>query len=485
MNIQGLTSEENVLLAELQRKIVKHTHGNRRRRNYYDADYILQQLGVAVPTEFQGIYSILGWSRKAVQALSNRVQFEGVVLAGDSNPYGLQDVFIDNDMALESTLAVTSALKYGPSFLTVTQGDTSAGEPEVLINTRSALSTSVLWNQRLRRPHAGLTVLNANGPELEKFILYTNEFVIEAAKENGRWNLIRTPNPTGRATISVLRYQPDADEDRPLGRSLISRPMMGLVDHAARTMLRSEISSEFYSWPQKYALNTDEEMFMTEDGDAVPALNMAMSAFLRFPHPEKDLDGTTKPEVKVGQFQVGSMEPHTKELEMVAAQFASHANLPVSAMGIMQSQPESSEAMETANMHLIQDAERAALTMGVGFRDAARLAYLVRNKTSELPDDLRRLSARFRSPSQPTQAAAADATVKLVAAGVLPPNSDVTLERLDFSQSDIERLQADRRKAEAERRFKALEQAAADAPDIFRGGEAGEPTSDTAGAARD
>ena len=51
-------------------------------------------------------------------------------------------------------------------------------------------------------------------------------------------------------------------DSRPFGHSRISRACMGLQQGALRTLKRSEISAEFYSFPQKYVLGTS--------GDADP-----------------------------------------------------------------------------------------------------------------------------------------------------------------------------------------------------------------------
>ena len=85
------------LLAQLQVKQVM----NRRREHYYGAKNVLQSLGIAIPTELEGIDVVLGWPRKAVTAVAKRC-----VLTGFSTPQGsdlgLGKVMWDSDLEVDS-----------------------------------------------------------------------------------------------------------------------------------------------------------------------------------------------------------------------------------------------------------------------------------------------------------------------------------------------------------------------------------------------
>jgi hypothetical protein len=72
-----------------------------------------------------------------------------------------------------------------------------------------------------------------------------------------------------------------------------------------------------------------------------------------------------------------------------------------------------------------------------------RLALWVRD--GEPPDKTRRIETVWRNPATPTVAAQADATVKLVQAGILPADSDVTLEMAGLTEGQRQRVRADRR----------------------------------------
>jgi hypothetical protein len=76
-----------------------------------------------------------------------------------------------------------------------------------------------------------------------------------------------------------------------------------------------------------------------------------------------------------------------------------------------------------------------------------RLALWVRD--GEPPEKTRRIETVWRNPATPTVAAQVDATVKLVQAGVLPADSDVTLEMAGFTEGQRQRIAVDRRRAAA------------------------------------
>ena len=76
-----------------------------------------------------------------------------------------------------------------------------------------------------------------------------------------------------------------------------------------------------------------------------------------------------------------------------------------------------------------------------------RLALWVRD--GEPPDRTRRIESVWRNPATPTVAAQADATVKLVQAGIIPADSDVTLEMAGLSEGQRQRVRADRRRSSA------------------------------------
>lgn len=159
-------------------------------------------------------------------------------------------------------------------------------------------------------------------------------------------------------------YRPDAK--RPFGHSRISRACMSIQQGALRTLLRSEVSAEFYSFPQKYVTGLSPEMEL----DSWKAF---ISSFLNF---SKDEDGDAP---KLGQFTQQSMSPYTEQLRTFAALFAGETGLTLDDLGFVSDNPSSSEAIKASHENLRLTARKAQRDFGTGFLNAGYLAACVRD----------------------------------------------------------------------------------------------------------
>jgi hypothetical protein len=336
-----------------------------------------------------------------------------------------------------------SALTYGVSFVAVMAG--GPGEPAAVVRTLSPTSSTALWDANKRRAVAAVSVVSAEAGYPTEFILYLEDKVVTGRFDRGRWVVDQVPHSLGRCPVVVLAY--DSSPEYPFGRSRISQGVMRITDEAIRTSLRMEVSAEFYSAPQRYLLGADENAFVGPNGEVRSGWDSIQGRLLAI---GKDEDGDVP---TVGQFAQVSMQPHTEMLRTIAAKFAGETSIPVNALGIIHDNPASDAAMHTAYLDLNSDAESAHEPFGAAWVDAMRMAVEISEGSSE---GLELLSTKWRNPATPTLAAQADATQKLVAAGVLPPDSDVTLEMLGFDQVTIDRIVAHRRRASAGNRMDSL-----------------------------
>jgi hypothetical protein len=122
---------------------------------------------------------------------------------------------------------------------------------------------------------------------------------------------------------------------------------------------------------------------------------------------------------------------------------------------------------------LVKRAERRQASFGRAWLEVGRLSLLVRD--GAVPDEFADLSARWRDPSTPTRAAAADEATKLIASGVLPPDSSVTYDRVGLTPHEQRVVQADKRRSGGRAIGATLaERARAAAEAQVNGGAAGE-----------
>jgi hypothetical protein len=442
--VPGLSEADNAILNECLGQLRAVEGINQTRRRYFECKQLVRHLGISIPPQLQSFETVIGWPYKAVKSLAARIKLGGfAVPGGDGSEFGIDRIWAENRLGIEAHHAHMSALTYGVSFVAVMAG--GPGEPAAVVRTLSPTSTTALWDSNRRRASAAVSVIQAEAGYPTEFILYLEDKVVTGRFDRGRWVVEDAPHSLGRCPVVVLAY--DSSPEYPFGRSRISQGVMRITDEAIRTSLRMEVSAEFYSAPQRYLLGADEGAFVGPNGEARSGWDSIQGRLLAI---GKDEDGDVP---TVGQFAQVSMSPHTEMLRTIAAKFAGETSIPVNALGIIHDNPASDAAMHTAYLDLNSDAESAHEPFGSAWVDAMRMAVEIVEGSTE---GLELLSTKWRNPATPTLASQADATQKLVAAGVLPADADVTLELMGFDQVTIDRIVAHRRRASAGNRMDSL-----------------------------
>jgi len=442
LEIPGLASDDQDTLDELLNQLEARMPRNKLRADYYDAKYTLRNLNISIPPRFSTFESVLGWPAKAVDSLSRRCNLDGFVIPDQSvQDLGISELWDANNMDIEASMAHDSALIHSCAFICTTIGDETAGEPPVLITVRDATSATGLWDNRKRALKAALSIVDRSDGVPTQMVMYLPDRVITMTRDavGYPWSIDQRNHNLGRVPVEPLVYRPRLA--KPFGSSRISRPVMSLTDSALRTVVRSEIGAEFYTTPQRWALNFPQEAFADSGWQAI----MGRIWTIEPPSLDDNIDPAFKPEV--GQFPQATMQPHTDQLRQFATLFAGETSIPVSSLGIIQDNPSSAEALYASKEELVIEAEHADRVFGVGWCRAMRNAFMLANGLSEVPAELLKLRAKWRDPATPSKAAAADAMAKQIA--VLPwlAESEVALEQFGYDRTDIERLVADKRRS--------------------------------------
>ena len=142
---------------------------------------------------------------------------------------------------------------------------------------------------------------------------------------------------------------------------------MQIMQRALRTLKRSEISAEFYSFPQKYVLG------LSPDAEPLDTWRATISTMLAFDQDENRQKPT------LGQFTQQSMSPYTEQLRTFAALFAGETGLTLDDLGFVTDNPSSAEAIKASHENLRLAARKAQRTFGSGFLNAGFLAACVRD----------------------------------------------------------------------------------------------------------
>jgi hypothetical protein len=454
LTIPGLSPADQDVLTGLFLRLSSTMSRNLLRRQYYDHKNTLKDLGISIPPQLKSVETVVGWPAKAVDVLARRVHLEGFYLSGSSalEDSGFNDLVEENRLLLNSEQAVTSALMMAPAFVTVTAGDVAAGEPRALVTYRSALYATGEWDSRRGMLRSGLSIVAVDHQtkRVTEFVMYLPNRAIIAKWTGQVWDLRQVVHDLG-VPMEPLPFRPELE--RPFGRSRITRAVMSITDRAVRTALRTEVSAEFYSAPQRYALGVSEEDFQDADGNPVPGWRSIMGRLLTL---QKADDDDKQP--SVGQFPQQSMTPHLEQMRQAAAEFAAETDLMPDTLGVIQDNPSSAEAIDARKEELRLTAESCIGTFGAAHNRVARLVLAMLDGSPAAQAEWRKVRSRWRNPATPSQASAADATVKMISAGVFAPDSEVAYDGLSLTEDQREILRTEQRLARGRATVSAVRQ---------------------------
>jgi hypothetical protein len=400
----------------------------------YEGSWCAKQFGISIPPNMRGLHTPAGWDGTVVDVLEERLDWLG--WTSDGEDYGLADVFSANGLDVDGGMAHLDALIFGLSFVTVGSG--VDGEPDPLVTPHSPTTMTATWDRRTRRLSSALATVSEDGDVVEA-TLYKPGSTSTFSRSGGQWHAVeRDAHNLPRLPVVLVPNRVRGSRD--LGRSEITKPIRYYSDAAARTLLGLEVNREFYNAPQRIGLNVDDSMFEDEGGNPVSPWTSIMGRVWNIPANE---DGQPAPDVK--QFSPASPAPYLDQVQGYANRVASEAGIPASYFGIHTANPASADAIRAQESRLVKRAERRQSSFGRSWLEVGRLALMVRD--GSLPDDYdTAVSTKWRDAATPTRAASADEATKLIASGILPPDSSVTYDRVGLSPAEQRQVSADKRR---------------------------------------
>lgn len=462
--VHGLPDETVGKINHCLTQLGKLSEGNRIKQSYYDAENVIKHLGVEQSLQYRNVEMVLGWPTKAVDALSNLCHGEGYVVPGLAEASEmLGDAWRDNDLELVLDQVGTSSLIHGVAFLVTVRG--VDGEPEALVLQKSARSATGKWNPRRRTLDFFLSVHEVDQNRRPTSMTFYEPGVdTELVLENGLWKFEQFSNPLGYVPVEPVVYRARTGE-KPFGFSRINRPVRALADGALRTVVRSEIGAEIYANPGRALLGADEAQFKNPDGSYTQTFRDLMTRMAIVPPNYYNGDGEplqTPITPTLHQFQQATMEPHLKQLEEFASQFAAATSLNPATLGVTsRANPTSAEAMIAGKGDLIEEAEN---TMRGWNRAVVRTGHSILRllmKTNELPDEVKKMDFEWSNPAIATREQRVQSTLNLIEKGVLQPNSEVALRRMGFSLAEIDQIKDENRRNQGLSALQTLSQARA------------------------
>lgn len=343
-------------IAYLENKLLQKGIRVNARYRYYDMKNVAFDFGISTPPELRGFMSVLGWCAKGVDSLADRMELYGF----KDDVFDFETIYSMNNKDILYNSAILGALIASCSFIYITEDETGFPKLQVI----DGYNATGVMDETTGLLNEGYAVLERDNMGcVTKSAYFTKEYTAYyVGGELTEWRINKAPY----ALLVPVVFRPDAK--RPFGHSRISRACMSIVGGALRTVKRSEIAAEFYSFPQKYIQGLDDNVETFEKWSA------AMSAMMQF---SLNADGTDH--VKVGQFTQQSMGPHVDQLRMFASLFAGEVGLTLDDLGFPQSNPSSYESIKAAHENLRLTAIKAQKSFNVGFMNAGYLAACVRD----------------------------------------------------------------------------------------------------------
>lgn len=354
------------------------------RYKYYDQKALAPDLGISTPEGLEWLSNINGWCTKAVDNLADRLQFDRF----ENDIFEFTSMFDQNNPDIFYDDAMLSALISSCAFAFVSRGEKND------------------LGQRIR--FQIIDGSNATGVIDDFTKLLTEGYAVLERDENGNVSRYaycvpgRTEIYEGSDLVAVelfnsrycalvpIIYKPDAK--RQFGHSRISRACMDYAKNAMRTVKRMEISSEFYSFPQKYATG------LSQDAEQMNTWQATMSAMMSF---TKDEDGDSP---TLGQFQAASMAPHIEQLKGLASMFAGETGLTLDDLGFVTSNPSSAEAIKAGHETLRLMATKAQRCFGVGFKNVGYMGACIRDNMDYLREELFETKVLWKPTFEPDAA---------------------------------------------------------------------------------
>lgn len=438
--LRDATDAEASLLSEMHGVLVARSQRNSLRDRFVAAKERLQSTGLTIPASMTEFQVPLDWPRKAVEVFASRQiplgysTRERTTLLDD-----IADVAEDSNLDFIERQAIESADMLGCSFVFTSRGDTSVGEPEIVLSARSAMGATALVDSRTRRVRAAMELLGGT-----RVNLYQPYSVLTCVRRPAGWT-VEAEWETGTARVLCAPYVHGATLERPLGRSRVTRTVMAASYAATRTLLRQEVAAEFYSAPRGLILGADSSVF-----DAQHAWSAVTGAVWGLPDVMPEDAGPLGDEIpeslRRAQYQhipQLSMQPFSDQYRLQASVMSGASSIPLHYLGVTQdSNPTSAAALQALENDLVKAVRGQEPSFNIGRRMLALniLTALYGDLDEDRYAELRGLRPRWEDPRYVDTISQSQFVAQQVQVGNLQPGTRATVSLLPISPDDVETI---------------------------------------------
>lgn len=445
---RDLTDAEAEKFKALQTFLQAKTRRNLERQRFLDAKHHMRSLGVDIPPGMEKFSSVLNWPKKAVTAFASRLRPVGYsTTEHQSEMSSLDDILARAGFESNEPQAIEAAGEYGCAFVFTTLGDISENEPPVIVSPRSALSATCEISRRTGRVASALEKVDR-----QTYNLYLPGEVLTINRGMGG----SAPQVTKvwdhrHRTLSVqcAPYTLSPTLGRPFGRSRVTRPLMDLTWAGMRTLIRQEVSAQFYMAPRLLMLGAKPEDFMKDDPRTA---RQAMWSFITgevwgIPDLEgDDINGDEIPErlrrVEFEKLPQLSMQPFSDQWRLIAGAVSGETSLPLPYLGVNHdANPSSEGAMKGHESDLVEQVRQQWPHLNRG-RKTLALNVLSLAESHDFwagsSDLIADLSGEWNDPETISITERSQMSALQVQAGNMQPGTRTTVRQFLRSQADID-----------------------------------------------
>lgn len=406
---------------------------------YYLGEQVVDNLRIAVPQELEFLREVLNWPALAVDPYVELHAVDGFrLLNGTDADTRLGDLWSLAGLNASLPLVITDALSLGRGWWMVGTGDDDLPK----VTAESPLTISADWDLTGTKPVKALAQYWQDNRH-HAVLMVPGKTTTVATNDQNEWEVVNR-DEHDFAFVPLVRMPHMPRTSAREGRSAITQAIRSTTDSACRDLLALEVAREIYSVPGITLLGASEADFQNTDGTARSAWDAYITRFRAI---ERDEDGELP---SIHQMQPYSPEVFTKLLDMRASRMSSMVAAPPQDLGLFsEGNPPSADAVEFQLRRRNSRGRLQQATFGQSVVEVLQMMLRFQNGGT-LPPEFGRVEVDWHDLEEVPFATAAQGIQLLVAEGVIPATSDVTLRKAGFSAVERRRLAQDRADAAEE-----------------------------------
>ena len=402
---------------------------------YLRGEQTLKYMAPALEEEFGGRVAqlVINWPEIITEQYENALDITGFRVpstSGDDADASVDEIMWEiwkgNDLDEGASQLHTESIALGTGY--VISGHPDSPDDMPIVSVESPFQAYTRRNPRTRRVSEGIKRwCEGTGDEKKEWgTLYLRGMRITFRRDGADWvEDSRLVHDLDSALIVPFPNRPRMLY--PDGRSEFASviPIADAINKMATDMM---ISGEFHAMPRRYVFGLQKEDFEDEHGNPISDWKKLAGGIWA-----SEVNGA---EVSVGQFPEADLTNFHSSIKLLFQIASIQAALPSYVTAFGGDNPASAEALQAAENTKNKRAERKVTVLGGAWAEVQRNNLRILGRKDA---NLARIETQFAPVGTPTQSQQSDYAMKLVTAGVIPPQQ----ARMDLGYTQEERKRMD------------------------------------------